>query len=204
MQILLVNSNHIISKLFSLSSNSLSNIDLHELKIEESIPNQHYDILFIDIGSSSTRTIEEYIYRVDAKKKILFATDRELEINGIDKIITKPFLPSTVMDILRSYPEDIKSGDRESRDSNTEDKSLDSIILDSGEIETIKRLLLDEELDVSRHEEEGSRDNYIDKSTNIDHQDDILDRLLKEKPKKIKKILAGAEVTITIKFPKEV
>jgi len=194
MQILLVNSNHIISKLFSLSSNSLSNIDLHELKIEESIPNQHYDILFIDIGSSSSRTIEEYIYRVDAKKKILFATDRELEINGIDKIITKPFLPSTVIDILRSYPEDIK----------IEDKSLDSIILDSDEIGTIKRLLLDEELDVSRYKEESSRDNYMDKSTDIDHQDDILDRLLKEKPKKIKKILAGAEVTITIKFPKEV
>jgi len=204
MQILLVNSNYIISKLFSLSSNSLSNIDLYESKIEESIPNKHYDILFIDEGSSDSRTIEEYIYRVDAKKKILFTTDKKLKISGIDRIITKPFLPSSVIDILKSSPQNIKSIDKEKLNSDIEDKTLDSIILDSSEIKMIKKLLLDEEVDVD--EESNSSTDYIEKSDShtINHQDDLLTMLLNEKPKKIKKLLAGAEVTITIKFPKEV
>ncbi|MEA3490397.1 MAG: hypothetical protein U9R27_00690 [Campylobacterota bacterium] len=219
MYILLVNTNPIVSRLFALSAKSMINIYVDEINGQESTPRGHYDMLFIDEESALTEDIQLYLNRVNAVKKVLFATDRGHSFEGIDAVIIKPFLPSEVITMLQSLSGDSQATierdidafvsnrrEKEKSHSTDRDKSagIESIILDNSEIETIKQLLLDDEFEVSEDEEYSLHCGSSTVEEEISLDKSLLKALTKMKPKKIKKSLAGAEVSITIRFPREV
>jgi len=206
MQILLINKNPIVSKLFSLSAKGMEGISIDEVEDIKSLSHKSYDMLFIDDGDSLDDELEESIYSIDAKQKILFVSDSDRFIDGVDEIIKKPFLPTTIISMLQSsYGEkrDVIEKDiekllvdnielsKEKRDSD------DSLILDKAEIDMIKRLLLDSEDDIISEQED------IADSDTIEMEQQLVKALMEMKPKMIKRLLKGAEINITIKFPKK-
>lgn len=187
MNILLINTNPIVSKLFILSAKSIINVHIDEIDNNGLIPKSSYDILFVDDGCCDEHHMQEFFSMVNATKKILFSNKNNHTIEHIDAIIPKPFLPSHIIEMLQTV--------EEKDDSNPTIK--ESMILDSDEIDTIKKLLLDEE------------EYFDDRSENEDNSDkytieNIVDVLQHIESQKIREILAGAEITIKIKFPKEV
>jgi len=205
MQILLINKNPIVSKLFSLSAKGMEGIEIDEVEDIKSLAHESYDMLFIDDGDSVDEELEEYIYSIDAKQKILFVSNDSRYINGLDEIIKKPFLPSTIISMLRSsYGEERVVVEKDIEKLLVEDVELiedekdksDSLILDRAEIDTIKRLLLDSEDGINTQVESIE-------SESIEMEDRLVKVLMDMKPEMIKKLLKGAEINITIKFPKE-
>jgi len=205
MQILLINKNPIVSKLFSLSAKGMEGIEVDEVEDIKSLAHESYDMLFIDDGDSVDDELEDYIYSIDAKQKILFVSDNSRFVNGVDEIIKKPFLPSTIISMLRSsYGEERVVIEKDIEKLLVENVELiedekdnsDSLILDRSEIDNIKRLLLDSEDGINAQVENIEADS-------IEMEERIVKVLMDMKPKMIKKLLKGAEINITIKFPKE-
>lgn len=209
MRILLINNNPIVTKIFALSAKGMEGVEIDEVVHTSKLPHVSYDMLFIDDGDSTDDELEEIIYTIDAKQKILFVSDDIRFVSGIDEIICKPFLPSTIISMLRSsYSdtrdiveqdiEDLPIENIELADEKRENSG--SLILDRVEIDMIKRVLLDSE-DGAVEETSGSSDTAEIESIEMEHQ--MIEALMEMKPKTIKRLLRGAEINITIKFPKE-
>jgi len=205
MQILLINKNPIVSKLFSLSAKGMEGINIDEVEDIKSLSHKSYDMLFIDDGDSLDDELEESLYSIDAKQKILFVLDGDRYIDGVDKIIKKPFLPSTIISMLQSsYGEKRDAIEKDIEKLLIDNSELaeekrdsgDSLILDQAEIDMIKRLLLDSEDDII-----GGQEDIVESDT-IEMEQQLLKALMDMKPKMIKRLLKGAEINITIKFPK--
>jgi hypothetical protein len=188
MQILLINKNPIVSKLFLLSAKDIEGLEIDEVEDIKHLPQESYDILFIDDGDSTNDELEEYIYSIGAKQKILFVSDDNRFINGVDEIIKKPFLPSTIISILHSSYDEERVAIEENNNNGP--------ILDRAEIDTIKRLLLDSEDEIDAQVD-------IIEEDSAEAEERLIKVLMDMKPKMIKKLLKGAEINITIKFPKE-
>lgn len=195
MNILLINTNPIVSKLFTLSAKSIINVHIDEIDNNELIPKSSYDILFVDDGCCDEHHMHEFFSMVNATKKILFSNKNNHTIEHVDAVVAKPFLPSQIIEILQTVEESQENIIDEKDDSNPTIK--ESMILDSDEIDTIKKLLLDEEKYIDdRSKNKDSTDEYT--------IENIIDALQHIESQKIREILAGAEITIKIKFPKEV
>ncbi|SFV58870.1 highly acidic protein [hydrothermal vent metagenome] len=205
MQILLINKNPIVSKLFSLSAKGMEGIEIDEVEDIKGLPQESYDMLFVDDGDSLDDELEEFLYSIDAKQKILFVSNDDRSVEGVDEIIKKPFLPSTIISILQSsYGEEserVESDIEEFIVDNIEPSEekrdhSDSLILDKAEIDKIKRLLLDSEDTIESEQEDTTQ------SDSAEIEERLIDALMDMKPKAIKRLLRGAEINISIKFPK--
>lgn len=204
MNILLINNNPIVSNLFALSAKSIVNLHIDEIDNRGLIPKNSYDILFIDDECCDQVQLEEFFAMIQANKKVLFSNKYKSKIERVDTVIRKPFLPSQIIEMLQrdnenqeSLPDEIEAllhYENKAEDGNNESKK--SMVLDSNEIDTIKKLLLDNEEPI--REEQKSKDSQ---DTLIEN---VIDLVGDMKPKMLKKILAGAQIKIKIKFPKEV
>ena len=203
MRILLVNTNPVISRLISWNTRSDDTIHIDEIDTMEKIPEVYYDVVFIDEKCCDIQQIDNSLQKMNAGKKILFTAQKEIIIEGIDRVILKPFLPSEITMLLESIlsgsenTEDILLFE-ESTTTTKESTNKGRSVLDGKEIEIIKQLLLEEEPETNR----SGIDELVEKS-NVGFEEKLLETLIEMKPKKIRKLLEGAEISITIKFPKE-
>lgn len=203
MNILLINKNPIVSNLFALSAKGLVNLRIDEIDNKDLIPTKSYDMLFVDDECCNLHQMEKFFAIVQANKKVLFSNRGKIKIDKVDAVINKPFLPSQIIKMLQDGDENQESLANEieallNNDSKIEDKNnqnRDSLILDGDEIDTIKKLLLDDEEPTKSQSSYNSQDILLE---------GIVTSLGEMKPKKIREILAGAEIKIKIKFPKEV
>ena len=115
----------------------------------------------------------------------------------------------------------------ESGVANEDSGKEEILILDGQEIELIKQLLLDEEQEPAENEEsevesesaiveeqekskkrkkpkrkEKKKTTSKTKQKSMRFEENLLEALVEMKPKKIRKLLEGAEVSIAIRFPK--
>jgi hypothetical protein len=229
MHILLVNTNPVISRLMFLILRNDKSIVLDEVSGTELPTEVYYDILFVDEKCCSTEEMKIFLQRASMKKKILLTTSKEKHFEGIDYVIRKPFLPSEITSVIQSFSYNEKSRSKEKKKQGfsiftsggdkaekNDAKKQEYQILDSDEMEKIKQLLFDESLSEISHQtaetelfktekEAENRDASLpieQKETNLDKK--LLEALMEMKPRKIRKLLEGAEVSINIRFPKEV
>ena len=200
MQVLLINKNPIVSELFILSTKDINNVEIDEIGDIGEVSQKEYDILFIDDGNFTEDKLREIIYLINAKLKVLLFSKDKKAIDGIDKMLKKPFLPSTIISMFNSsdFPKRVtveKDIEKLLVKNNSLEDKIKSLVLDKNEIDTIKRLLLDSE-------DSTQTSNNI-KVNDIKMENRLISLLMDMKPKMIKKILKGAEINITIKFPKE-
>ncbi len=237
MHILLVNTNPVVSRLFSLNARDDATIHVDEIGSNEKIPKEWYDVVFIDEQCCDAEIAGVRFEKVRAGKKILFSSQREHIVEGIDSVIMKPFLPSEITAVLQSIlqnremtaaEEEESPIDSEGREVDDDSEKEENLILDSQEIEKIKQLLLDEELEAVENEESDVEPESViaeeknkpekkekpkkkkknkkalkTKKKKGRFEENLLEALVEMKPKKIRKLLEDAEVSITIRFPKE-
>ncbi|MEA3455846.1 MAG: hypothetical protein U9R26_05015 [Campylobacterota bacterium] len=239
MHILLVNTNPVVSRLFSLNTRDDAAIHIDEVVGGEMIPETRYDVVFIDEKCCDAEAAGVYLEKVRAGEKILFSSRKGSAVDGIDRVITKPFLPSEIAAVLQSILKNkgVVTGEEEdflapveSREVYEDSEKEKNLILDSQEIDIIKQLLVNEELEVAENEEsEVESESMIveehksnpkkrnkpkkkkenkevskTKEKKMRFEESLLEALVEMKPKKIRKLLEDAEVSITIRFPKGV
>jgi len=203
MNILLVNTNPVVSRLLSLHSRRDFTIDVDEIKGGEPIPRGRYDIVFVDEQCCHIRQIEKYLQGISAAKKIVLSSGSDSQIDWADGVIKKPFLPSEISKALSSYIDSFED-DLDDLDAFFEESLYDSSlsVLNRDEIKKIQYLLENEESQEFEELVVPKKEEGIKVEDGV-FENKLLVALMKMKPKKIKKLLQGAEVTVTIKFPKE-
>lgn len=227
MHILLINTNPIVSRLFTLCEKE-KQFFLEEVESITEILREEYAMIFVDEESCNDSVLRE-LQRFPLAKTMLLASKKSSKdiVHLFDKRVKKPFLPSDIcLHIKEVEPQHIFP-----LASNTEEEPTQ--VLNGNEIERIKKILeldTDDEpiaIDDANYEvrkatvikehleadglEIVTEDEYIEglsqELEEVTHEDAVkemetllLEALKKMKVKKMKKLLKGAEVTIKIKF----
>lgn len=261
MHILLINTNPVVSRLIALCSRE-DGMMLEEMSHANNVSRDRYDVMFVDEASYTDET-RKVLSTLMVKKTVYLTSKNETNehLSSFDKVIKKPFLPSTIIEVLESVEDEavedseelasmfpLTSDDEENEEVTIPEEELVSEelmseeminelkVLDSNEIEKIKILLeMEEELetvkdkldevtaeesevtdfypDVEESGEEDLVETVVEKAKKSsvrqreeEHavfEETLLEAIERMKVKKIKKLLKGAEVTITIKFKDE-
>jgi len=169
MNILLINSNPVVSRLISLCIRDEDTV-FEELKDANLIVLDRYDIVFVD-DASYVAGLRDILANLMIRKKVLLSS-KSFDEDGLDyfdEMIKKPFLPSQITAVLESLDEIEHETEEISKEHNifplaAEEDTLEleepkkTEVLDSSEIERIKALLEDDELEVKPIEIEDDSD----------------------------------------------
>lgn len=190
MNILLINNNPVVSRLFSLCTND-ENMVLEEVDNAGDIVGAEYEVVFVDEGSYEGDVLRLNDTLTIGKKILL--SNADVLINDFNMTIQKPFLPSQIIEVLESvkasevaddtteevleeeettsdetaiFPLSSEDSDEEKTEALENDEEMSSQeVLDSNEIEKIKALLdMDEE---STEEETLSDEAYEERKIEV-------------------------------------
>jgi len=195
MKVLLLTRNHVVREFVELVADRVGvDLDVHEHVSD--VDGDAYDLLFVD---DRGELLEESIAlrkRLKTSQSIVLFGEESALHASFDRKIKKPFLPSDIQHILEEQ-------------QMTEEDTADQI-LNLQDIEEIKSLLEDEGMEIVSEEDlvdEITMENTLQivetETVNSTTEEKLLKALLSMEPKKIRKLLKGAEVTLRIKFPKE-
>ena len=207
MNILLLTHNHVVREFVEHAARELSaTFDLAG-NISD-IQHKTYDFVFIDDKSEQFGDIMHILDRIGSTSVILYNNDRE-EFEYFDKKIKKPFLPADIKNVLLEKEKINQATTQENIEIDVSDR--DTHVLNLQDIDEIKALLREDGLEIVSEEdlaEEIENQSHITdeaEETKAVHEIEemLLSAILKMKPKKIRKLLKGAEVTLKIKFPKD-
>jgi len=100
-KILLINSNPVVSRLFTLCTrNEYNELDEKE-DIEEVEEHKKYDLIFVD-DASYADSVREFIENYYNTGKKVFISYMQEHVHGFDMTLKKPFLPSQILEIIQS------------------------------------------------------------------------------------------------------
>ncbi|HHO42323.1 MAG TPA: hypothetical protein ENN12_03085 [Epsilonproteobacteria bacterium] len=198
MNILLINKNPIVSRLMELATQN-SETQIIETKDTNAIANSsQYDIVFVDDGCCNPLDIDNYFQKTPLSTPlILIANKTTLSLlkngpKGVAHILKKPFLPSHLVALLENIKE--KKGESQG-------------VLDLQEIATIKEVLQTQASELTTEktltQEDLNMIDFVFEQSSPSKEDALLKAIKKMKPKKIKKLLKDAKITLTLHFPKE-
>jgi len=195
MKVLLLTRNHVVREFVELVADRVG-VDLDVYEHVSDVDGDAYDLLFVD---DRGELLEESIVlreRLKTSQSIVLFGEESVLHASFDRKIKKPFLPSDIQRILEEQ-------------QMTEEDTADQI-LNLQDIEEIKSLLEDEGMEIVSEEDlvdEITMENTLQimetETVNNTVEEKLLKALLGMEPKKIRKLLKGAEVTLRIKFPKE-
>ena len=213
MKILLLSRNRVVREMVRLAARE-AGAELESVGAITEVEGDRYDLLLMDASSSEERSFEALQEHLLVARKGVIASEENGIYEGFDFTVSKPFLPSDILRIIResthseaaSEAKEMSLGaflsDRE-EPGQGEAEEMPTHVLDGEEISKIRTLL--------EETEEGSRSGIGATSSEPEHREveteqdveEWIDRLFSMKPKRLKKLLKGAEVTITIRFPGE-
>ena len=220
MNILLINTNPVVSRLISLCMRE-DNTVFEEVRDVNAVVLDRYDIVFVD-DASYFEGLEDIFKNFMIRKKVFLSSKsfNEDPVDSFDEVIKKPFLPSQITAVLESLDEiendteEIAEGhfifplstEEESSEDEAEEDAIEieepkkAEVLDSSEIERIKALLEDDDLEMEADEMEPDIDYEARKvevitqhlesdGLEIVNEDEYVDTLSKKskKSKKVKK-----------------
>lgn len=99
MKILLININPVVSRLLALCTRD-EHIGLDEVVSAETVDKFSYDIVFVD-EASYVDDVQDLLEVLEARKKVFISYAGEA-MKGFDETIKKPFLPSQIINIIKS------------------------------------------------------------------------------------------------------
>ena len=178
MNILLINTNPVVSRLISLCMRE-DNTVFEEVRDVNAVVLDRYDIVFVD-DASYFEGLEDIFKNFMIRKKVFLSSKsfNEDPVDSFDEVIKKPFLPSQITAVLESLDEiendteEIAEGhfifplstEEESSEDEAEEDAIEieepkkAEVLDSSEIERIKALLEDDDLEMEADEMEPDID----------------------------------------------
>ena len=178
MNILLINTNPVVSRLISLCMRDEDTV-FEEVTDVNAVALDRYDIVFVD-DASYIDGLEDTLTNFMIRKKVFLSAKNSSEdsLDYFDEVIQKPFLPSQITSVLEGLDEienDTKEITNEhfifplSTEGNTIEDEIEeeeieleepkkAEVLDSSEIERIKALLEDDDLELEPVEREHDID----------------------------------------------
>lgn len=120
MKILLININPVVSRLFGLCTRD-EHIGLDEVVSAETVENFSYDIVFVD-EASYVNDVQDLLEVLEVRKKVFISYAGEA-MRGFDETVKKPFLPSQIINIIKSITVN-DSGEKEEEIAVEEDISI--------------------------------------------------------------------------------
>jgi len=162
MNILLINTNPVVSRLISLCMRD-DNAVFEEVTDVNAVELDRYDIVFVD-DASCVDGLKDTLKNFMMRKKVFLSSKNSGEdsLDYFDEIIKKPFLPSQIIAVLedlnkvKNNTEEIleehfifplSSEEEIEKDKKELEDPKDVEVLDSSEIERIKALLKDNDLE---------------------------------------------------------
>ncbi len=201
MRILLLSRNRVVQELVRLGLRQIEGARLEVLDRPEALTSDHYDLIF-----EEDRFLEGLgeigIDHLLAGRRILLGDPSLLsDPQRFDAVIPKPFLPADIQKALLQDPSEEGAVGQESIRDFLEEEGLSpdgegTEILDEEEIRRIRRLLEGEIEESASEMGRESAEQTIDVET-------FLEMLERFRSKKLKKILRGARIRLTIEFPEE-
>jgi len=195
MKALLFTRNHVVREFVELAVKD-AGVTLDVVDDNLDFAKESYDYVFVDDKISFLEEIIQNLDDIASKSVILYNTQDDIW-DHFDMQIKKPFLPSDIKNILTTNDKET-TADQEAQ------------VLDLQEISEIKKLLEEDGVQIVSEEDlveeidgESEDQNSADIETNSELEEKLLGAILRMKPKKIRKLLKGAEVTLKIKFPKD-
>ena len=171
MNILLINTNPVVSRLISLCMRD-DDTAFEEVTEVNAVALDRYDIVFVD-DASYIDGLEDTLTNFMIRKKVFLSSKSSGEdlMDFFDEVIKKPFLPSQITAVLESIDEIEDDTEKivdtnfifplSTEETNTEDKIEEpkkAEVLDRSEIERIKALLEDDDLELEPIEMEHDID----------------------------------------------
>ncbi|MGC9351873.1 MAG: hypothetical protein ACP5D3_07780 [Sulfurovum sp.] len=203
MQILLLNTNPVVSRLITLCLKD-RHAELYEFSSLGEVEKKSYDLAFIDDASYEHIDLDT-LQKLHIAKLVLLTSHPDGDYNPADIVIKKPFLPSRIIEVIDALElsETFESPMEEeetphifplsAEEESEETESLRSQkILDLNEIEKIKSLLeMDEEIlseDVLEKDEEELeslkreviKQNLIDEGLEIMDEESVVEAVEKD------------------------
>ncbi len=166
MKLLLISENATIQKLFSLSAQRRG--DEVFTGGVENIPDNKYDVIFIDKESLNNGLLDNLKQSFEKAKFVLILNKKDEKIPGFDKYIHKPFLPTDLIDLLENINENEKNEESESNNKDEFDlESFDKKTSSPEEEEAENKddfVINDEELEKEVEEDDEDEDFIVDES----------------------------------------
>ena len=227
MNILLINTNPVVSRLISLCMRDEDTV-FEELTDANLIVLDRYDIVFVD-DASYVNSLRDVLANLMIRKKVFLSSKsfNEDDLDYFDDVIKKPFLPSQITAVLESLDEIENDTEEiveehfifplatETKNSEDEIEPKKTEVLDSSEIERIKALIEEDDTELESVETLSKKPKKINKEKKTKSkkkkdekkkedtytfEEALIAAVEGMKVKKIKKLLKGAEVTIKINF----
>ena len=189
MRILLLTRNHVVREFIELVADRIGAL----LEVQELVPEADahaYDVLLVDDCGTLLEESMPLLGRLQACQRIVLYTQAHTLHEMFDLKVKKPFLPSDIQSILEKRVV-------------TKEAQAQEQVLHIEDIAEIRSLLEGEGVEIISEEELVEE---VTVETEIVHgtmEEKLLEAVLEMKPKKIRKLLQGAEVTLKISFPKE-
>ncbi|WP_457606945.1 hypothetical protein [Nitratifractor sp.] len=215
MKILVLSRSRVVRELFRLAAKE-EGMELESAEDLAELEGDRYDLVFVDSGLGlDPEAIREHLI---LGRLLGIRSPQEPELSGCDQELNKPFVPADILEILESYREGNPVTEREEpsleeflSEASEEGGEHASRVLDAGEIFRIKELLAAEEGNARKRSSKKGKKSRKSLSREEDQDagklemegEELLDLLERMKPKRLRKLLAGAEVTVTLRFPKE-
>ena len=103
MNILLLNTNPVVSRLVSLCVRE-DDIVLEEVTDIGAVTGERYDILFVD-DLSYVEEVKNRLPELQIEKKVFLSSkhSEDVELTYFDEVIKKPFLPSQITSVIEAF-----------------------------------------------------------------------------------------------------
>ena len=154
MNILLLNTNPVVSRLLSLCIRD-GDTELEEVTDASAVKRDRYDIVFVD-DASYVAEVEELLQKLFFRKKVCLAVKQSEDglFDAFDEVITKPFLPSQLTAVLESLLEEEVQGEvQEERQEEVEEEGSGPFIFPLSSDDSQREEPMSDETEESEAEE---------------------------------------------------
>ncbi|WP_024791752.1 response regulator transcription factor [Lebetimonas sp. JS138] len=185
MKILLISANPTIEKLFTLSTEKKGDDVI--IGNREFVPEDNFEAVFLEKDLYDEEFLNSLKEKFKNAKFVLILSKKDEKLPGFDTYLTKPFLPTDLMDVLEKLP-NIQNETKESFDIENFNEDLDleeeNFDLENTQKEEIDDFALD---DIDELVEEGDEKPDFEELEELENlpEDEVLiteDELLEEAP----------------------
>ena len=205
MRILLLSRSRVVQELVKLGLNRLENARLEIVENPETLRGDHYDLLLVDDGFEREFRNMDAAHLIAGQRVLLGKAEETAAEEMYSGILAKPFLPGDIRTLLEETEyasSDTGKVDEEHVAAEAAEITGGTEILDEAEIEKIRRLLdveMTEEDPIGKEKDTGE----MFRAETVYSIEEFLQLLERGKVKKLRKILQGAKIHITIEIPEE-
>jgi len=191
MKILLLSRSRVVRELVRLALGEIK-ASLESAESLQKVERDRYDVLLLDDTVYTEDLVGQIGDMLLFKRRILLGNGEKHDAGYFDAMISKPFLPNDVVRILRGQNAISEKSESPGRKGEEERSPR---VLDMEEIDEIRRLLRD---DYSPDQDIAGEEIQTEIRMDPERLISLFDA---GKMKKLKKLLQGAEITLTINFP---